>query len=90
VSRWPGFLRWARPLLVASDVDPGILSFRDPREKGWQAGLGAASLVVTDCVTASMIPAKCRTLVFHIVAESSLKELKSYIEDFLPPPHSTQ
>lgn len=86
VSRWPEFLRWARAILVAAGVNPAILSFRDARAKGWQSGLRLNTLVVSDAVVSQQLPAGCRTLVFRILAQSSLDELKTYVEQFLAGP----
>ena len=83
VSRWPEFLRWSRTVLVAAGVDPAALSFRDARGRGWQRGLRACAFVITDALTASSIPDHTPMRVFQIIADSSLGELRSYVEDFL-------
>lgn len=85
VSRWPEFLRWARTVLAAAAIDPDAMSFRDAREIGWKKGLASSAMVITDAVTATLIPDGCRTRVFRIIADSSLDELRSY-KDFLAKP----
>ncbi|HEX8141387.1 MAG TPA: GntR family transcriptional regulator [Pyrinomonadaceae bacterium] len=83
VSHWPDFLRWSRTMLLAAELDPDMLSFRDAREPGWQKGLRASAFVVTDALTASLLPADIRTRIFRIIADSSLAELREYVRRFL-------
>lgn len=82
VSRWPDFLRWARAVLLARGVDAGQLSVHDAREKHWQNGL-RSSVAVTDVVTAAQLPAGCRSLLLNVIAESSLQELRRFVDQFL-------
>jgi GntR family transcriptional regulator len=82
VSRWPDFLRWARAVLVARGVDAAQLSVVDAREKHWQNGLRSL-VAVTDVVTAAQLPTSCRSLVLNVVAESSLQELRRFVDQFL-------
>jgi len=81
-SRWPDFLRWARAVLLARGMEAAQLSFRDAREKHWQKGL-RSSVVVTDVVTADQLPAGCRPLILNLIAESSLQELRQFVDQFL-------
>lgn len=83
VSRWPEFLHWSRVVLVAAGVDPSALSFRDARDVGWERGLRASAFVITDTLTAALLPPGCRTRVFRIIADASLAELRSFVEQFL-------
>ncbi|HJR08776.1 MAG TPA: GntR family transcriptional regulator [Pyrinomonadaceae bacterium] len=83
VSRWPEFLRWARTVLVAAGIDPAALNFRDARERGWQRGLTSSAFVITDALTARQLPPNCTPRVFHMIADSSLDELRSFVKDFL-------
>lgn len=85
VSRWPDFLKWARTILVAAALDPDGLSFRDAREPGWKKGLASSAMVITDALTATQLPAGCRTRVFRIIADSSLDELRTF-KEFLSKP----
>ncbi|MDT4952672.1 MAG: GntR family transcriptional regulator [Acidobacteriota bacterium] len=80
VSHWPEFLRWARTMLVAAGIDPAALSFRDAREDGWQRGLRSSAFVITDALTATQLPEGCDVRVFRLIADSSLDELRSFIE----------
>jgi DNA-binding transcriptional regulator YhcF (GntR family) len=83
VSRWPEFLRRARAILVAAGVDPDALSFRDARQRGWQRGLRSSAFVITDAVTATRLPDDCDPRIFRIIADSSLAELREFVEQFL-------
>ena len=85
VSRWPDFLRWARTVLAAAAIDPDAMSFRDAREPDWKKGLRSSAMVITDAVTAALLPAGLPTRVFRIIADSSLDELRK-LEDFLSKP----
>jgi hypothetical protein len=83
VSRWPEFLRWARTVLVAAGVDPTALHFRDARAPDWQRGLTSSAFVITDALTARQLPPNCIPRVFHLIADSSLDELRRFVKDFL-------
>jgi hypothetical protein len=83
VSHWPDFLRWSRTMLLAAELDPDSLSFRDARERGWQKGLRSSAFVIADALTAKQLPADIRTRIFRIIADSSLQELREYVKRFL-------
>ncbi|HEU4596661.1 MAG TPA: GntR family transcriptional regulator [Pyrinomonadaceae bacterium] len=83
VSRWPKFLEWTHVVLVAAGLDASALSLRDAREDGWERGLRASALVITDALTARSLPTGCEARVFRIVADSSLEELRSFVGQFL-------
>jgi GntR family transcriptional regulator len=83
VSHWPDFLRWSRTMLLAAELDADTLSFRDARDEGWQKGLRSSAFVISDALTASLLPADIRTRVFRILADSSLTELREYVKLFL-------
>ena len=84
VSRWEDFLRWSRSILVAAGLDPAGLNFRDAREPDWQRGLSSSALVITDMLTAAQLPkGSPPTRVFRLVADSSLEELRAFVENFL-------
>jgi GntR family transcriptional regulator len=84
-SRWPGFLKMGRTMLLASGFHPDTLLFRDARKKNWQRGLGEIAAVVCDCVTAAAFAAKDndmakppRVVVFSLLSEASISELQGY------------
>jgi len=85
VSRWPDFLKWARTILVAAALDPDAMSFRDARESGWQKGLNASGMIITDALTATKLPGGCTPRIFRIIADSSLDELRNF-KEFLGKP----
>jgi DNA-binding transcriptional regulator YhcF (GntR family) len=84
-SRWREFLRLARTMLIAAGFQSDALVFRDARKSNWQRGLKLVAAVVCDIVTAAQLPKTARAVVFPLLAESSLTELKNY-EDFIRTP----
>src|SRR5947209_4318776 len=83
VSRWPAFLEWAHVFLVAAGVEADALDLRDARAEGWERGLRASAHVITDSLTARALPSDVRVRVYRVVADSSLEELRSFVERFL-------
>jgi DNA-binding transcriptional regulator YhcF (GntR family) len=85
-SRWPGFLKLGRTMLLASGFDRDTLVFRDARKKNWQRGLEEMAAVVADCVTAAAaftgkdLRNPPRVVVFSLLSESSIRELQDYIK----------
>jgi DNA-binding transcriptional regulator YhcF (GntR family) len=84
-SRWPGFLKLARTILLAAGFDPDSLIFRDARKPNWRRGLKEAKAVVCDVATASDLPKAFLIVPFALVSETSLDELKRY-EQFIAGP----
>src|SRR5918911_1754784 len=82
VSRWPMFLEWARVFLVAAGVEADALDLRDAREPGWERGLRSSAHVITDALTARQLPEGLRPRVYRVVADSSLEELRAFVERF--------
>jgi GntR family transcriptional regulator len=83
-SRWPGFLKLGRTMLLASGFHTDTLVFRDARKKNWQRGLEEMAAVVCDCVTAAGFAAvkmknPPRVVVFSLLSETSIRELKEYV-----------
>ncbi len=87
-SSWPGFLKNARTMLQASGFHPDALLLRDSRTANWERGLRQTAAVVCDVVTASRLPAGCRAIPFPLLSESSLAELRRYVE-FIKDPLAT-
>jgi DNA-binding transcriptional regulator YhcF (GntR family) len=79
-SGWPNFLKLARTILHAAGFHPDALVFRDTRKTNWQRGLQQASAVVCDSVTATLLPPNCRAIPFPLLSESSIAELRRYVE----------
>ncbi|HEX8069472.1 MAG TPA: GntR family transcriptional regulator [Pyrinomonadaceae bacterium] len=83
VSRWPEFLRWARAVLVSVGLDPAALNTCDARTRGWQRGVRASTLVISDALTARQLPAGCAARVFRVIADDSVAELRAFVANFL-------
>ena len=79
-SRWPGFLKLGRTMLLASGFHPDTLVFRDARKKNWQRGLQEMAAIVTDSVTAANLRNPPRVVVFSLLSESSIRELQVYVK----------
>jgi DNA-binding transcriptional regulator YhcF (GntR family) len=79
-SKWPEFLKLARTMLSAAGFHPDSLVLRDARRPAWQGGLKQTSAVVCDSVTAGELPKGCRAIPFSLLSESSIDELRRYVE----------
>jgi hypothetical protein len=86
-SRWPGFIRSARTMLVAAGFHADSLVLRDARKPGWEKPLLQTAGVVCDALTASRLPRSCRAFPFALLSEVSLEELRRY-EAFVSSPLS--
>lgn len=84
-SRWPGFLKMARAMLIAAGFSPDALVIRDARKPHWQRGLKETAAVVCDSLIASDLPKGCRAISFPLLAEASLAELRRYEESLRTP-----
>ena len=87
-SKWPEFLKLSRIVLIAAGFHPDNLLLRDARKPRWQRGLEQAAAVVCDVVTASDLPKSCLAIVFPVLSETSLAELRGY-EEFIQSPLAT-
>jgi DNA-binding transcriptional regulator YhcF (GntR family) len=76
-SRWQDFQRIAQTLLVAVGLRPECLLVRDPSKPGWKRGLEATSGVVCDSVVAGELPKDCFPMVFRLLGEESLNQLRA-------------
>jgi hypothetical protein len=72
-------------MLIAAGFHSEALVFRDARKPNWQRGLKQTAAVVCDVSTASELPKTSRAVVFPLVSEASLAELKNY-ENFIRSP----
>lgn len=80
VSRWPGFLKSARAILIAAGLDPDALDLRDARQPNWKKGLRSAELVITDSLLASRFTAKCAVRIFRVISAASVAELRALLQ----------
>lgn len=83
VSHVTEFLRWSKTILIAAGLEPEALSLRDARKTGWKKGLRSCAFVITDAVTSKLMPDGLDVREFRIVSDSSLNELRGFIEQFL-------
>ena len=79
-SNWSDFLKLARTMLNAAGFHPDSLVFRDARKPDWRRGLKQTAAVLCDSVTAKELPPGCRAIPFSLLAESSIDELRRYVE----------
>ena len=77
VSRWSDFQRIAQTMLVAAGFAPECLLVRDATRTGWKRGLEEAIAVVCDAAAASELPAGSRAIVFRLLGDDSLAELRA-------------
>lgn len=77
VSGWGKFLVMAKTILVAANIDPASLLIRQTDEPAWKRGLGAASMIICDSLTARHFPKSERVRPFRIVSDESLNELRN-------------
>lgn len=84
-SRWPGFLKVARTVLIAAGFYSDGLVFRDARKPNWQRGLKETAAIICDSATAPGLPKNSRVVQFPLLSEASLAELQRY-EDFIHNP----
>jgi len=78
VSRWPGFLKLARTMMTAAGFHTDQLVFRDARKPNWRAGLKQTNALVCDVLTATSLPPKPRVVVFPLLSEAAVAELRHY------------
>jgi GntR family transcriptional regulator len=75
-SEWDQFQRIAQTMLTAAGFAQESLLVRDAARPGWKRGLSAAAAVVCDAATAARSPAGSRTIVFRLVAPTTLAQLR--------------
>ncbi|HEY3131829.1 MAG TPA: GntR family transcriptional regulator [Acidobacteriota bacterium] len=83
VSAWPELLRLGRASLIAAGFDPGVLSFRSRSDKNWRSAIHPSMLVLADTLTRRELPARCHSMVFRILSDSSVNELRTFVDQFL-------
>jgi len=80
VSRWPGFVKIAKTMLVATGFNPDAMTERIRGEAGWAEGLTTTAAVVCDAVTEPYLPERVRAVTFRLVCAATLDELRSVEE----------
>ena len=83
ISHWPGFLQYARTILLAAGLPQDTLSFHDARRPGWKRAVPVVDLVVTDALTADELPkrSRVRTFTFTLLPDASLDRLREFLDD---------
>ncbi len=77
-SAWPQFLDVARTVLSAAGWEDDSLEFRNASDPDWLNGVGSGTAVVCDALTSNSVPANALKIVFPLVAESSIAQLRSF------------
>jgi DNA-binding transcriptional regulator YhcF (GntR family) len=75
-SRWSEFPRIGRTMMVAAGVKPENLLMRNATRPGWKRGLESTVAVICDIVTAQQLPKKCLPIVFRLLDENSIAQLR--------------
>lgn len=86
-SRWAEFQRIGQTMLVAAGLSPECLLVRDATKPGWKRGLEAASAVVCDAALEHDLPAGCFPIVFRLLGEPSIADLRSREEAVMSARH---
>lgn len=76
VSGWDDFLTLARLFLIAAKVDADAIVTCSTGEPDWPRRIKPASRIICDISTARLIGDDERVNVFHVIAESSLNDLR--------------
>jgi DNA-binding transcriptional regulator YhcF (GntR family) len=79
VSRSESILRWASTLLSALGFPADSILLRNPRLANWQRGLSACHIVATDIVSSAELSKGVRPIVFRLVAEQFLAEMRELV-----------
>lgn len=75
-SRWSEFQRIARTMLIAAGVSPNAILVRDASRSTWKRGLAATAAVVCDVPTAAELPKECHAIVFRLLSEKMIAQLR--------------
>lgn len=76
-SRWAQFQQLASIMIVAAGLAQENLLVRDATRPGWKRGLEATTGVICDVVVAQELPQRCFPLVFRLLSEASLAQLRA-------------
>jgi GntR family transcriptional regulator len=76
-SRWADFQRIAQTMLAAAGFAPECLLVRDAAKPGWKRGLDATVAVVCDAAMEHELPDGVRAIVFRLLGDASLADLRS-------------
>jgi len=76
-SRWSQFQQLASIMIVAAGLAQENLLVRDATRPGWKRGLETTAGVICDVVVAQELPQRCFPLVFRLLSEASLAQLRA-------------
>ncbi|MGD1106330.1 MAG: GntR family transcriptional regulator [Terracidiphilus sp.] len=76
-SRWSQFQQLASIMIVAAGLAQENLFVRDATRPGWKRGLEATTGVICDVVVAQELPQRCFPIVFRLLSEASLAQLRA-------------
>ncbi len=76
-SGWDGFLKMTGTILMAAAIEPEAIITRSTHDEGWQKGLDAAALIITDPMTGVHFENDGRLRVFPFIADESMDELRA-------------
>ncbi|WP_058189000.1 GntR family transcriptional regulator [Terracidiphilus gabretensis] len=77
-SRWSEFQRIARTMLIATGISPDAILVRDAAARSaWKRGLAATAAVVCDVPTAAELPKDCHAIVFRLLSEAAITQLRN-------------
>jgi DNA-binding transcriptional regulator YhcF (GntR family) len=85
-SRWGDFQRIAQTMLIAAGFSPDSLLVRDATKPGWNRGLEAAVVIVCDAAIEDDLPTGSHTIVFRLLGEASVVDLRKREESVLATP----
>lgn len=88
VSGWQGFLKSARTMMIAAGFHADQLVLRDVRKPEWRRGLKQMAAIVCDSLTAKLLPTSRRVIVFPLLSDAAVAELRNY-EAFVRSPLGT-
>ena len=86
-SRWADFQRIGQTMLIAAGLAPECLLVRDATRPGWKRGLEAAAAVVCDAAIAQELPAGSHAIIFRLLGEPSLADLRTREDAVLSASH---
>jgi GntR family transcriptional regulator len=79
VSRSESILHWASTLLSALGFPADSILQRNPQLRHWQDGLAACDMIASDVVTSAELPRGVRPIVFRVVSDKFLVELRELV-----------
>lgn len=82
-SRWSDFQRIAQTMLIATGFAPECLLVRDATLPDWKRGLDATTAVICDSAMENELPPGSHAIVFRLLGDASIKDLRSREESIL-------